>query len=78
MKGFSEKIDRMKVVLEGLLPDQSEEYVTEIVRRVDKLSVKVPEGEGRVDTQFPFELLEHLIGNSNNVWKTQTQRFKWL
>jgi hypothetical protein len=75
--GMADKIDKIRVVLTALLPEKDETFVEDVERRIEKLAVKIVEGEP-TDTYFPFDLIEHMIDNSNNVWKAQTKRFGWL
>jgi hypothetical protein len=72
--GMAEKVEKVRVVLEALFPRNDERCVRDIEERIQKLGVKVVDGEAK-NTQFPFDLIEHMIENSNHVWKAQTNRF---
>jgi predicted dinucleotide-binding enzyme len=76
-RGMAEKVETMRVVLETLLQGNDGRCVRDIEGCIQKLGVKVVDGEAK-NTQFLFDLMEHMIENSNNVWKAQTNRIGWL
>jgi hypothetical protein len=77
MSGMAEKMEKIRVVIEALLPEKDEAFIGDIERRVQKMGVKIVDGEP-AEVHFPFDLMEQMIENSNNVWKAQTNRFGWL
>lgn len=76
---FSRHIDKVRIVLGAVAPDEKVTRLTaNLNRRAILLGVHVAEETEKLDEPFPFILLDHLIENAENSLDSHTTAFAWI
>ena len=71
---FSNKIEKIKIILKSLIDDDDE--IKRISNRIEKMSPNISESTDKVDQPFPFLLFDHLIDTAE--YSLQLKPLPWI